>query len=151
MSSLTKNQIQVLVVVALLLFFFSGSTFSWSLHDPGAGMQLKLGDPSHYENNAFDTASIIAVILGVACLCGKREGQSIMEFLRTLTTSEKDVWLGGVCGGLGLHSGIPAWLWRLAFAGLIFGYGTGVLAYILLWIFVPLPRAQTNQEAGSPS
>ncbi len=151
MINFTKNQIQVVVVVAVLLFFLSGSTFSWSFKDPNPGFQVKLGDRSIPEHNAFNTISILGIVLGVAYLFGKREGQSVLDFLRTLTTSRKDEWLGGVCGGLGEHSGIPAWLWRLAFAGLIFGYGTGFLAYILLWIFVPLPHAQTNQEAGSPN
>ena len=51
--------------------------------------------------------------------------------------SRTDRWLGGVCGGIAVISGVDTWVWRLLLTVLgIFG-GTGVLLYILLWIFVP--------------
>jgi phage shock protein PspC (stress-responsive transcriptional regulator) len=51
--------------------------------------------------------------------------------------SRSDRWLGGVCGGLAVVTGVESWIWRLIlFALALFG-GTGVLLYILLWIFVP--------------
>jgi phage shock protein PspC (stress-responsive transcriptional regulator) len=62
---------------------------------------------------------------------------SFIEFLQQLTKSEKDVWLGGVCGGLGEHTPVPSWVWRMLFALMIFGYGVGVAAYTVFWIFVP--------------
>jgi phage shock protein PspC (stress-responsive transcriptional regulator) len=51
--------------------------------------------------------------------------------------SETDRWIGGVCGGLGKLTGVESWVWRIGFvlAGLM--WGTGLLVYILLWIFVP--------------
>lgn len=54
-----------------------------------------------------------------------------------LRRSTTDRWLGGVCGGLGAASGIKAWIWRLLFALLLVFGGTGLLLYLLLWIFVP--------------
>jgi len=54
--------------------------------------------------------------------------------LRRLTKSKKDEWLGGVCGGLGEHTPLPSWVWRLFFLLLLCCYGTGVLLYVLLWI-----------------
>ncbi|MBP7764068.1 MAG: PspC domain-containing protein [Deltaproteobacteria bacterium] len=51
--------------------------------------------------------------------------------------SETDRWIGGVCGGLGEHTPIPSWVWRLLFTLLVLCFGTGFLLYILLWIFVP--------------
>jgi phage shock protein C len=59
------------------------------------------------------------------------------NWLQDLTKSEKDRWIGGVCGGLGEHTSIPSWAWRLLFAIFFVIYGTGLLIYILLWIFVP--------------
>jgi phage shock protein C len=59
------------------------------------------------------------------------------NWLQNLTKSGKDRWIGGVCGGLGEHTPIPAWTWRLLFLLLLLICGTGLLLYILLWIFVP--------------
>ena len=51
--------------------------------------------------------------------------------------SRSDRWIGGVCGGIAVITGVEAWIWRLSFALLACLGGTGVLLYILLWIFVP--------------
>ena len=58
--------------------------------------------------------------------------------LNRLRRSRSDKWLGGVCAGIGRASGIDAWIWRLLFVLLFLFGGTGLLAYLLLWIFVPL-------------
>jgi phage shock protein PspC (stress-responsive transcriptional regulator) len=62
---------------------------------------------------------------------------SEQNWLQTLRRSDTDKWIGGVCGGLGESSPIPSWAWRLLFATLLICFGTGILLYILLWIFVP--------------
>lgn len=59
------------------------------------------------------------------------------SFVRNLRKSQTDVQLGGVCGGLGEHSGIPAWLWRVAFLTLLFAGGAGLIAYIVLYLCMP--------------
>ena len=46
-------------------------------------------------------------------------------------------WVGGVCAGLAQATGSEVWLWRLAFVCFTLLGGSGVLAYLLLWIFVP--------------
>jgi phage shock protein C len=51
--------------------------------------------------------------------------------------SRNDRWLGGVCGGIARATGIESWVWRLLFAVLFLFVGAGLLAYVLLWIFVP--------------
>jgi phage shock protein PspC (stress-responsive transcriptional regulator) len=66
------------------------------------------------------------------------------NWLHTLTKSSNDKWIGGVCGGLGEHTPVPSWCWRLLFAVLFLCYGTGLLIYILLWIF--LPRAPSMAQ-----
>ena len=53
-------------------------------------------------------------------------------------------YVGGVSAGLGHYFGIDAVWIRLIWILLIFGAGTGVLLYILLWIFVP--EATTTSE-----
>ena len=59
------------------------------------------------------------------------------NWLRDLTRSDSDKRIGGVCGGLGESSPLPSWAWRLLFVTLVLCFGTGILLYILLWIFVP--------------
>ena len=55
-----------------------------------------------------------------------------------LRRSRTDRVFGGVCGGIGQITGMATWVWRLVFALLVLCGGTGVLFYLLLWIFVPL-------------
>ncbi|TXE09957.1 PspC domain-containing protein [Seonamhaeicola algicola] len=61
-------------------------------------------------------------------------------------------YIGGVSSGLAHYFGVDAIWIRLAWILLIFGAGTGVLLYILLWILVP--EAKTTAEkimmAGEP-
>jgi phage shock protein PspC (stress-responsive transcriptional regulator) len=57
--------------------------------------------------------------------------------LQTFKRSRRDRWLGGICGALGSRTPAPSWAWRLLFVLLFLAYGTGLLFYVLLWIFVP--------------
>lgn len=59
------------------------------------------------------------------------------NWLRELTKSDTDKWIGGVCGGFGEHSPLPSWIWRLLFTFLFLCFGIGLIPYILLWIFMP--------------
>jgi phage shock protein PspC (stress-responsive transcriptional regulator) len=59
------------------------------------------------------------------------------SFLRKLARSRTDRLLGGVCGGLGEHTELPSWAWRLIFVVVTLYFGAGLLFYILLWIFLP--------------
>jgi len=70
--------------------------------------------------------------------------------LRRLTKSRTDEWLGGVCGGLGEHTPLPSWVWRLVFLVLLFCYGTGVLLYLLFWLCLPEPPKQ-EEKPFTPS
>ncbi len=54
-----------------------------------------------------------------------------------LRRSRSDRWIGGVCGGLARSTGLEAWGWRLLFVLGLFLSGCSLLAYALLWIFVP--------------
>ena len=74
----------------------------------------------------------------------------IVRAINGLRRSRDDRWLGGVCGGISQSTGIAAWLWRLAFSALVLCAGTGVVVYLLMWIFVPLEpaRVEVAQAAG---
>jgi len=62
-------------------------------------------------------------------------------FLHRLTLSTSDRVIGGVCGGLGAHTGLPSWAWRVIFCISVLYFGIGLLFYVLLWIFVPADNA----------
>lgn len=57
--------------------------------------------------------------------------------INELRRSRDDRWIGGVCGGLARITGMASWVWRLGFTLLALCGGTGVLFYLLMWIFVP--------------
>ncbi len=63
----------------------------------------------------------------------KMDAAGINGFRRSRT----DRWLGGLCGGLAVSTGVEAWIWRLMFTCLFFMGGAGLLVYILFWVFVP--------------
>jgi phage shock protein C len=60
--------------------------------------------------------------------------------LHQLTRSRTDRVIGGVCGGLGKHTDLPSWAWRVIFCLTLLYFGAGVLIYLLLWIFLPEER-----------
>ena len=60
-----------------------------------------------------------------------------IDAVSRLRRSRDDRWIGGVCGGIAAITGVESWIWRLILAVLALFGGTGVLFYILLWIFVP--------------
>lgn len=62
---------------------------------------------------------------------------SFASELNALRRSRTDRWLGGVCGGLAVASGVDAWIWRLVFTLFTLTFGFGAVIYLLLWIFVP--------------
>ena len=67
--------------------------------------------------------------------------------------SASDRWVAGVCGGLARLTGAESWIWRLAFALLFLFAGTGVLVYLLMWIFVPddnAPKLSTPLNPKAP-
>jgi phage shock protein PspC (stress-responsive transcriptional regulator) len=71
------------------------------------------------------------------------QGEAPAPALNKLRRSRSDRWLGGVCGGFALLTGVDAWIWRLLLTLLALFGGTGLLLYILLWVFVP--------DEGSPT
>ncbi|MDT9001882.1 PspC domain-containing protein [Paucibacter sp. APW11] len=68
---------------------------------------------------------------------GAGSGPAAMDGINSLRRSRDDRWIGGVCGGIGRLTGIDAWIWRMLFTFTAVCAGTGMLAYLLLWIFVP--------------
>jgi len=71
------------------------------------------------------------------------------EHVRNLKKSATDKKIAGVCGGFGEHTPMPAWLWRALFLILLFLWGTGLIAYIILWICMP-PADEQGKATATP-
>lgn len=66
---------------------------------------------------------------------------------KKLYRSRGDRLIAGVCGGLGEYLNTdPVWL-RLFFVLLLFAWGIGFWAYLILWLIVP----EEGQETAAPS
>ena len=70
--------------------------------------------------------------------------------VKRLYRSRFDRWFAGVCGGLGRYFGIDLTLVRALFV--LFGLvvGGGILAYLLLWLIIPLKPEEAGQLAEEP-
>ena len=67
---------------------------------------------------------------------------------KKLLRSREDRWIAGVCGGLGKHFNIDPILVRIGFILAVFGYGTGLILYIILAIFIE--EEPINSEYAPP-
>lgn len=71
---------------------------------------------------------------------------------RKLYRSGDDRIIAGVCGGIGEYFDIDPVLVRIAFVILAFGGGTGILAYIILALIIPVkpghPGSNTQENVG---
>jgi len=65
------------------------------------------------------------------------------SFLHRLHRSTTDRVIGGVCGGLGAHTNVPSWAWRVIFSVAVLYFGIGLITYLLLWLFIPATPAQS--------
>ena len=66
-----------------------------------------------------------------------RSNDPLASVVNAFRRSRSNRWIGGVCGGIARATGVASWLWRLIFAAMFLCVGAGLLAYLLLWIFVP--------------
>jgi len=68
-----------------------------------------------------------------------------METTKRLYRSRTDKMIAGVCGGLGHYFGIDPTIVRLAFVVIALAVGSGILAYLILWLVIPLePEGTTS-------
>jgi phage shock protein PspC (stress-responsive transcriptional regulator) len=68
--------------------------------------------------------------------------------MKRLYRSTEDRKIAGVCGGLGEHFDLDPVFFRLFFLALLCFGGTGLVAYLAMWIMVPLEGAA--HEVRSP-
>lgn len=60
-----------------------------------------------------------------------------MEEQKKLYRTRNDKKIAGVCGGLGRYFGIDPTVVRIIFLVLAVGYGSGLLAYLIVWLLTP--------------
>lgn len=148
--------------LAILLSILNGSHFAWKTGDSGTSFDIRIGGEGGLPVSILGTISILCLLLGSAFLAASKSAPevadaeaggsqspvfSFLTFLKELRRSNSDVWLGGVCGGLGTYSPVPTWVWRVVFLVLVLSFGTGLLAYIILWICMP---KQVTAEFSAP-
>lgn len=152
---------------AVIAAFAAGSHFQIGFNDGAFNFDFKVATG---DSGAATVLGLIALAVGLvgiglyvsrgspaggeaAVAPGAPGSSGFSDFsgaLRRLTKSKSEVWLGGVCGGLGEHTPLPSWVWRLVFLLLLCCYGTGVLMYVSLWICLPEPL-QEGKRPGTPS
>jgi phage shock protein C len=65
-----------------------------------------------------------------------------VHVVKRLTRSSTDKKIAGVCGGLAEYFDLDPMLVRIVWLLLLFFAGTGFLAYVILWIALPLAPAR---------
>jgi phage shock protein PspC (stress-responsive transcriptional regulator) len=87
------------------------------------------------------------------CLCGARQpsvSNSASYPKKRLMRSSTDKKIAGVCGGLAEYFDLDPTIIRVIWVLALLLFGTGVLAYIILWIVLPLapePAIHTSAPA----
>lgn len=56
---------------------------------------------------------------------------------KQLRRSKTDKMIAGICGGLGKYFGLDPTILRLVFVLLMIFAGTGLLAYLIMWLVIP--------------
>lgn len=56
---------------------------------------------------------------------------------KALRRSRTDKMIAGICGGLGKYFGLDSTILRLVFVLLLIFAGTGLLAYLVMWLVIP--------------
>ena len=152
---------------AVIAAFAAGSHFQIGFNDGGFNSDFKVATGDSRAASVLGLITLVTGLIGIGLhvswssqagnepashpgAAGSSDFSDFAGALRLLTKSKTDVWLGGVCGGLGEHTPLPSWVWRLVFLLLLCCYGTGVLLYVLLWICLPEPVPERNRP-GTPS
>jgi phage shock protein C len=67
---------------------------------------------------------------------------------KRLYRSSSDRWLAGICGGLGQYFSLDPTLVRALFVLFALAFGGGFLAYVILWLIIPLEPGAVQESAG---
>jgi len=83
---------------------------------------------------------------------GTKSRQKEAFYSKKLYRDPDDNVLGGVCSGIGYYFGVDRIWFRAAFLIALFGFGTGILLYLILWIIIPAAKttAEKLEMKGEP-
>lgn len=70
--------------------------------------------------------------------------------MKRIYRSRTDKVISGVCGGLGKYFGIDPTIVRIVWAVFFFAMGTGILAYIIAMIIIPVEPLEGEPEVTKP-
>ncbi|RYD73447.1 MAG: PspC domain-containing protein, partial [Sphingobacteriales bacterium] len=73
------------------------------------------------------------------------QGNSTYTGTRRVFRNPDDKVLGGVCSGVATYFNIDPLILRLLFVVAFFGFGSGFLLYIILWIIIPAARTPSEK------
>ncbi|MBL7727267.1 MAG: PspC domain-containing protein [Dinghuibacter sp.] len=102
-------------------------------------VMASIGRPEDFDDNPENNTS------GAGNTTSGSTGGTQVKRGRLYRNADDQV-IGGVCSGIAAYFNIDVSLVRIIWAILVFAGGTGVLLYILLWIFVPERKVQTTVE-----
>ncbi|QTN39899.1 PspC domain-containing protein [Cryomorphaceae bacterium] len=102
-----------------------------------------LGEPEDYEDVEEDGPS--AKSYEETSSSSSSSGSSDRKRRRRIFRNPDDAIIGGVAGGLGAYLNIDPVFVRLIFVLSFFGWGTGFLLYLVLWIIIPEARSTAEK------
>lgn len=87
---------------------------------------------------AFITCVILLILIIVVIGSMRPEAEPLTQHgtPRLVRMPQRGI-LGGVCAGFAYRVGMPTWVSRVLLVFLALASGTGVLVYLVLWIFMP--------------
>ena len=65
---------------------------------------------------------------------------------KQLRRSKTDKMIAGICGGLGKYFGLDPTILRLVFVLLMIFAGTGLLAYLIMWLVIPYEKLRHDKD-----
>lgn len=89
---------------------------------------------SSNEKKAITAEQLDEVVAQVGFIDEEESDRAIEVIPKKSYRDPKNKILGGVCAGLGIRLGVPAFILRLVFIGLTLLFGLGVVLYLIFWI-----------------
>ena len=96
-----------------------------------------MGSPEEFEGDEEKAASGLGAKAEEKSYSSAGSGADTTATHKRLFRDENNKVIGGVCGGLANYFGTDPVIIRVIFAVVALAFGTGLLAYIILWIAVP--------------
>lgn len=122
-------------VLVLAVVFFGGSTWRTGNHVFTLSAGYFIGIPQ------LLIVGFIGYWFGKAKSAGDlapdEDAPSFTDRVRAVKKSDDGKRISGVCAGLGEHTPVPAWIWRVLFILFALASGFGLFAYLVLAFAMP--------------